>query len=91
MNQRAFWNRLRRLSLQLCIIVVAAHADAVRIFVNWFLSREGQLAWQKQTDPISRKTDIPKDSISNWTVKVPPDDGNYIFTNLPRYNDLKPR
>lgn len=60
-----------------------------RVFINWFLSREGQIAWQKHTDRNSLRTDIPKESIGKWKDKLPPDDGNYIFTNLPKYNDLR--
>jgi iron(III) transport system substrate-binding protein len=68
----------------------APHPSAAKVFVNWFLSREGQIAWQKQTDRNSLRIDIAKDSIGNWKDKLPPDDGNYIFTNLPKYNDLRP-
>lgn len=68
----------------------APHPNAAKVFVNWFLSRDGQIAWQTHTDRNSLRTDIPKESIGNWRDKVPPEDGNYIFTNLPKYNDLKP-
>jgi iron(III) transport system substrate-binding protein len=68
----------------------APHPNAAKVFINWFLSREGQMAWQKHTDRNSLRTDIPKESISNWKNRVPPEDGSYIFTNLPKYNDLKP-
>jgi len=68
----------------------APHPNAAKVFINWFLSREGQMAWQKYTDRNSLRTDIPKESITNWRDKVPPEDGNYIFTNLPKYNDLRP-
>lgn len=74
----------------IALINRAPHPSAGKVFVNWFLSREGQLAWQKQTDRNSLRSDIPKESITNWRDKVPPDDGNYIFTNLPKYNDLRP-
>jgi len=68
----------------------APHPNAAKVFINWFLSRDGQMSWQKHTDRNSLRTDIPKESITNWRDKVPPDDGSYIFTNLPRYNDLRP-
>jgi len=74
----------------IALINRAPHPNAAKVFINWFLSREGQMAWQKQTDRNSLRSDIPKDGITKWRDKVPPDDGNYIFTNLPTYNDLKP-
>jgi len=66
------------------------HPNAAKVFINWFLSRDGQLAWQKQTDRNSLRTDIPKDAITNWKERVPQENSNYIFTNLPKYEDLKP-
>jgi iron(III) transport system substrate-binding protein len=68
----------------------APHPNAAKVFINWFLSREGQTAWQKHTDRNSLRTDISKESITNWKNRVPPEDGNYIFTNLPKYSDLRP-
>ena len=46
----------------------APHPNAAKLFINWFLSREGQLAAQtisaKQGDPLdSLRIDIPKDMI----------------------------
>ena len=66
------------------------HPNAAIVFINWFLSRDGQLAWQKQTDRNSLRTDIAKNSITNWQERVPQENSNYIFTNLPKYDDLKP-
>jgi iron(III) transport system substrate-binding protein len=68
----------------------APHPNAAKVFINWFLSREGQISWQKLTDRNSLRTDIPKESITKWQERVPQEDGNYIFTNLPKYDDLKP-
>ena len=68
----------------------ALHPNAAKVFINWFLSREGQMAWQKHTDRNSLRTDIPKDSITQWRERVPQEDGDYIFTNLPEYEDLRP-
>lgn len=45
----------------------APHPNAAKIFINWFLSRKGQIALQKLgdvDDPAnSRRIDIPKDDI----------------------------
>ena len=45
----------------------APHPNAAKVFINWFLSRKGQIALQKLgdvDDPAnSRRIDIPKDDI----------------------------
>lgn len=44
----------------------APHPNAAKVFINWFLSREGQITLQKtygKAPPNSRRTDIPKDDI----------------------------
>jgi len=46
----------------------AAHPSAARVFVNWVLSRDGQIAWQKYSTTNSLRTDIPKDSLPSWAV-----------------------
>jgi iron(III) transport system substrate-binding protein len=46
----------------------APHPSAARVFVNWVLSREGQMAWQKYSEVNSLRTDIPKDSLPSWGV-----------------------
>ena len=46
----------------------AAHPNAARLFVNWVMSREGQIAWQKYGETNSLRTDIPKDNLPSWAV-----------------------
>lgn len=46
----------------------APHLNAARVFVNWVLSREGQIAWQKYGEINSLRTDIPKDNLPSWAV-----------------------
>jgi len=41
----------------------APHPNAAKLFVNWLLSREGQMAWQKRTRQNSLRIDIPKDGL----------------------------
>lgn len=54
----------------LALINNAAHPSAARIFINWFLSREGQTVWQEVMNAKvaeasdSMRVDIPKDKIS---------------------------
>ena len=70
----------------------APHPNAAKVFLNWFLSRKGQIALQKLGDPDdaanSRRIDIPKDDI-------PPDNGlqpgvKYFDVIKPEYGDMKP-
>jgi iron(III) transport system substrate-binding protein len=75
-----------------CISLInrAPHPNAAKVFVNWFLSRQGQTAWQKYADRNSLRTDIPKDMLTDAKNRVPQEDGEYLFTNLAEYDDLTP-
>ena len=48
----------------------APHSNAARVFINWFLSREGQLALQRELNKSglggvdSLRIDIPKDDVT---------------------------
>jgi iron(III) transport system substrate-binding protein len=45
----------------------APHPNAAKVFINWYLSRKGQMAMQKLADPDeppkSARMDIPKDDV----------------------------
>ena len=68
----------------------APHPNAAKVYVNWFLSREGQLIWQKLTGRNSFRTDIPKDMIPYKEEQVPKEGGAYLLSSLPQYEDVKP-
>jgi iron(III) transport system substrate-binding protein len=68
----------------------APHPNATKVYVNWFLSREGQLTWQKLTGRNSFRTDIPKDMIPFREEQVPKEGGKYLLSSLPQYEDIKP-
>jgi len=68
----------------------APHSNATKVYLNWFLSRDGQLAWQKLTGRNSFRTDIPKDMIRYKDEQVPKDGGKYLLSSLPQYEDVKP-
>ena len=38
----------------------APHPNATKVYLNWFLSRDGQLIWQKLTGRNSFRTDIQR-------------------------------
>ncbi|HWP57400.1 MAG TPA: extracellular solute-binding protein [Candidatus Acidoferrales bacterium] len=68
----------------------APHPNAAKVFINWFLSRRGQIALQKLADPDdppnSRRIDIPKDD-------VPPgnrlkEGARYFDVVRPEYSDM---
>lgn len=70
----------------------APHPNAAKVFINWFLSRRGQIALQKLGDvddsPNSRRIDIPKDDVLPGNRMVP--DGKYFDVVKPEYADQKP-
>jgi iron(III) transport system substrate-binding protein len=49
----------------------APHPHAARVFVNWVLSREGQIAWQKATRENSLRVDVPKDDVRPFSAPRP--------------------
>lgn len=65
------------------------HPNAAKVFVNWLLSKEGQIQWQKKSDNNSLRRDIPKDMLSDPRL-VPREEGKYLITSLPQYEDVKP-
>jgi len=65
----------------------APHPAAIKVFVNWLLSKEGQLKWQEKSDNNSLRTDIPKNMLSDVT-SVPKEGGKYLNSSLPQYQDI---
>jgi iron(III) transport system substrate-binding protein len=45
------------------VIKPTPHPNAAKLYVNWLLSREGQLAWQEETKQSSLRMDTPKDGL----------------------------
>lgn len=68
----------------------APHPNAAKVYINWFLSREGQMTWQKHTGRNSLRTDIPKDVLSFGEMQVPKEGRRYLLSSLPQYEDVKP-
>jgi ABC-type Fe3+ transport system substrate-binding protein len=68
----------------------APHPNAARVYINWFLSREGQLVWQKYTSANSLRADIPKEMLPLGQAQVPKEGRSYLMTSLPQYEDVKP-
>jgi iron(III) transport system substrate-binding protein len=73
----------------------APHPNAARVFINWFLSREGQIDFQKTSGKYvdagaeaSLRIDIPKDDIPQRNRLNP--GVNYVPQWNPDYFDMKP-
>jgi len=45
--------------------------NAATVFVNWLLSRDGQLSWQNHVHGNSTRIDIPKDAVTPAYLPVP--------------------
>jgi iron(III) transport system substrate-binding protein len=74
----------------LCVFNEAPHPNATRVYVNWFLSKQGQLAWQQYTGRNSFRTDIPKDMLPFKDEQTPKEGKNYLLSSLPKYADVGP-
>ena len=69
----------------------APHPNAAKVFVNWLLSREGQIALQKLGRPDahnSRRIDIPKDEVDPYNRLE--EGKKYFDLARPEYQDLTP-
>ncbi|HZU05247.1 MAG TPA: extracellular solute-binding protein [Chloroflexota bacterium] len=63
------------------------HPNATIVYVNWLLSREGQLAYQKEVGRNSLRIDIPKDMVSRWAIPI--EETRVFPGNLERYLDIE--
>ena len=63
----------------------APHLNAATLFINWVLSREGQIAWQRYGETNSLRMDIPKDDLPAWAV--PQKGVNYFMLNSSQYQE----
>jgi iron(III) transport system substrate-binding protein len=71
----------------------APHPNAAKVFINWLLSRKGQIAVQNRTmraeSPAdSLRTDIPKDDVPFEQRRLP--DIKYLDTGKPEWIEMKP-
>jgi iron(III) transport system substrate-binding protein len=49
----------------------APHPNAAKLYINWLLSRAGQVAWQRATREPSRRVDVPKEGLRPGSVPKP--------------------
>jgi iron(III) transport system substrate-binding protein len=69
------------------------HPNAAKLFINWFLSREGQIAYQKSRliasgGADSLRLDIPKDDVPVLSRRRI--GGKYLNTSRPEWIDVTP-
>jgi ABC-type Fe3+ transport system substrate-binding protein len=69
------------------VVNKAPHPQAAKVFLNWLLSKDGQIKWQEKSDNNSLRIDIPKNMLSDPTA-VPKPQGRYMNTSLPQYQDI---
>jgi len=76
------------------LIKEAPNPNAAKVFINWFLSRRGQMALQKHNDlygedpPNFRRIDIPKDVLVPVNRMIP--GKRYFDVSDPKYADMAP-
>jgi len=71
----------------------APHPNAVKVALNWLLSREGQIAYQTVYAKVgdareSMREDIPKDLVPPSSRRVK--GGRYIYSGRPEWIDMGP-
>jgi ABC-type Fe3+ transport system substrate-binding protein len=77
----------------LTLVNRAPHPNAAKVFINWLLSRKGQITLQKnmfntENPADSLRIDIPKDDVPLLSRRV--DGVKYIDTSKPEWQDMKP-
>jgi iron(III) transport system substrate-binding protein len=68
------------------------HANAAKVFINWFLSQEGQTAFlQANKEELrvgSMREDLPQEILPPLARRRK--DKDYLFINSPEWMDFKP-
>ncbi len=78
----------------LALVNRAAHPNAAKVFINWLLSREGQIAFMETGVDIdgdaqdSLRVDVPKDHVRPTRRRV--EGVEYIDLDVPGFREMKP-
>ncbi|MSP40023.1 MAG: extracellular solute-binding protein [Deltaproteobacteria bacterium] len=67
-------------------LATSAHPNAAKVFLNWILSRDGQVNFQKLTRENSLRVDIAKEGVVNPYFILDPK-REYLFTGLEEHKD----
>jgi iron(III) transport system substrate-binding protein len=73
----------------------APHPNASKVALNWLLSREGQIAYQRiftqgNDGPDSLRIDIPKDKVPKGNRRSESDPNRYLFVDRAEWMDQEP-
>jgi iron(III) transport system substrate-binding protein len=49
----------------------APHPNAAKIYINWYLSKEGQTAYARAAGYVSSRLDVPTSHAEPWMVPIP--------------------
>jgi ABC-type Fe3+ transport system substrate-binding protein len=71
----------------LVIVRNAPHPNALRVYVDYLLSPEGQLEWSKAAGFASLRRDVTKDHVQD--ILVPKENMTYRDISMRRYVDLR--
>jgi iron(III) transport system substrate-binding protein len=63
----------------------APHPNAARLYVNWLLSRDGQIAWKRETKEASLRTDVPR---AADLIFAPQEGFTYLNGSLEEYSSV---
>ena len=72
------------------------HPSAAKVFINWYLSREGQIAYHRvfttgEEGPDSLRIDIPKDKVPRGNRRPEgADENRYPFVDRAEWMDQEP-
>jgi len=64
------------------------HPNAAKVFVNWLLSREGQIEFQKRDGSDSFRIDIPKQNVPADNRRI--EGASYFEGDDPKFSDRRP-
>lgn len=79
----------------MALINKAPHPNAAKVGLNWLLSREGQIAYQRiftqgNDGPDSLRIDIPKDKVPRGNRRPEGDENRYPFVDRAEWMDQAP-
>jgi len=69
------------------LIQRAPHRNAVKVYLNWLLSKDGQLEWSKASGYLSRRLDVPRDHLD--PVLIPQEGARYQPNYKEEYVNLR--
>jgi ABC-type Fe3+ transport system substrate-binding protein len=71
----------------LVVVRAAPHPNAARVYLDYLLSREGQLEWSKAAGFASLRRDVPRDHVLE--LLVPRDEVDYPELSSERYVKMR--